>query len=145
MSLSPASALLRTHSATELPFSRPGTPVLHQTNLVKAFVGLGSMGYFMARNIARHSDKPLLVWNRTRSKSEKLQQELGPDKIKIADSVVDVARQADVVFTNLANDQVVTAVYDEIVTFLKVWMYCDLCYLREHTYISWDTYLGPAS
>ncbi|KAF9515880.1 hypothetical protein BS47DRAFT_1341483 [Hydnum rufescens UP504] len=119
MALSPSPAMSRVHSATDLPFSRPGTPVLHPANLVQAFVGLGSMGYFMARNIARQSEKSLLVWNRTRTKSEKLQRELGPDKIKIVDSIADVAGLADVIFTNLANDQVVNAVYDEIVSFLK--------------------------
>jgi NAD binding domain of 6-phosphogluconate dehydrogenase len=137
MALSPSPAVSRVHSATDLPFSRPGTPVLHPANLVQAFVGLGSMGYFMARNIARQSEKSLLVWNRTRTKSEKLQRELGPDKVKIVDSIADVAGLADVIFTNLANDQVVSAVYDEIVSFLKACISYYIYPMRGCSYPLW--------
>lgn len=78
------------------------------------------MGYMMARNLANHSSSAILVYNRTRSKAEKLQKELGPNKIVIVDSVAEIAKQADVLFTNLANDAAVIQVYDEIQTALKV-------------------------
>jgi len=102
----------------DFPYSRPGTPVLHP-NKSLGFIGIGSMGYYMARNLAQHSDIPLLVYNRTRSKSEKLVAELGPNKIKIAESVAEIVTKSDLIFTNLASDEVVTAVYEDIASTLK--------------------------
>jgi 3-hydroxyisobutyrate dehydrogenase-like beta-hydroxyacid dehydrogenase len=62
------------------------------------------------------------TWRRIRTvaKSEKLLQELGPSKIKIANSAADLARECDVIFTNLANDEVVKSVYEEFLNVLKV-------------------------
>ncbi len=80
------------------------------------------MGYFMARNLAKHTEGHIFVYNRTREKSEKLQEELGPYKIKIMDTFSELVIMSDVVFTNLANDEVVSSVYDGIVHTLKVGM-----------------------
>ncbi len=102
-----------------LPFSRPGSPMPHRTI---GWIGLGSMGYFMARNLAKHTEGHTFVYNRTREKSEKLQEELGPHKIKIMDTFSELVIMSDVVFTNLANDEVVSSVYDGIVHTLKVGM-----------------------
>ncbi|KAH8094728.1 NAD(P)-binding protein [Cristinia sonorae] len=96
------------------PFSRPQTP---HVGLQIGFCGLGAMGYFMARNLANrhiahpHSATPLLVWNRSVEKSEKLLKELGDNKVKIAGSIEEIARECDMIFTNLANDTVVKDVY----------------------------------
>ncbi|THH26608.1 hypothetical protein EUX98_g7577 [Antrodiella citrinella] len=65
-----------------------------------------------SRNIAHAAGaNPLLIWNRSRAKSEKLLKELGDHKIKIADSPEEVARESDMIFTNLANDAVVKDVF----------------------------------
>jgi len=79
----------------------------------------------MARNLANGLETnapgalPLIVYNRTVSKSENLLQELGPSKIRIAQSPGDLARECDLIFTNLANDEVVKSVYDEFHAVLR--------------------------
>lgn len=64
-----------------------------------AFVGLGSMGSGMARNLlkAGHS---LTVFNRTRSRAEELEQA----GAKVADSPAEAASRAEVLITMLADD-----------------------------------------
>ena len=101
------------------PFSRPQTPHNH---LQIGFVGLGAMGYPMAKNLAksRHGQPPLLVWNRTKSKAEELFKEVGADKVQIADDLAEVARDCDIIVTNLANDTVVKSVFLEFEAALKV-------------------------
>ncbi|KAI0756407.1 NAD-P-binding protein [Daedaleopsis nitida] len=102
------------HSETN-PFSRPSTPGHHGTQI--AFVGLGAMGYLMARNLAKwrkqhvHGSLPLLVWNRTKGRAEDLSKELGSEAITIADSLEEVATEADIIITNLSADDVVRSVY----------------------------------
>lgn len=85
------------------------------------------MGYLMARNLATHksshpvSSPPLLVYNRTVAKCEKLSKELGGEgKIRIAQSAAELAVECDVIITNLANDDVVKAVYEEFSDALTV-------------------------
>lgn len=100
------------------PFSRPQTPVeKHKV----AFVGIGAMGYFMARNLASSQgigNHPLLVWNRSPAKAEALLEELGSTKIRVAASLAEVATESDIIITNLANDAVVTSVYEDMISHL---------------------------
>ncbi|ORZ00689.1 hypothetical protein BCR43DRAFT_485641 [Syncephalastrum racemosum] len=81
-----------------------------------AFLGLGALGIHMARNLQDHLAKtkqaPLLVWNRTRSKSEALQQ--ARPEIKIADSIEQVASKADLVIVSMLNDAAVTEVVTKL-------------------------------
>jgi len=73
-----------------LPYSRPDTPD-HGRRV--GVYGLGSIGYHVARNLANSlSNLPLVVYNRTSAKSEKLASELGPNKISIAQSPADLCR-----------------------------------------------------
>ena len=69
-----------------------------------AFIGLGSMGFGMASKLAE-SGFPISVYNRTRSKSERV-GELGA---AVAGSPADAARNADVVMLSVADHHVVTA------------------------------------
>lgn len=114
---------LQAHPSGELPFSRPHTPY---RDLVVGFCGLGAMGFFMARNLANRQaanptvQHPILVWNRTRAKSEELVKELGEGKIKIVDQPQELAVECDVVLTNLANDEVVKQIYVLFAEALKV-------------------------
>ncbi|KZT08781.1 uncharacterized protein LAESUDRAFT_742425 [Laetiporus sulphureus 93-53] len=99
-----------------IPFSRPATPG-HIINKI-GFYGLGSMGYFMARNLAKHraphtGTTPLVVYNRSRTKCEELLAALGKDKIEIAQSPEQLVTECDVVFTSLASDAVVKSVYEQ--------------------------------
>ncbi|KAG1757840.1 NAD(P)-binding protein [Suillus lakei] len=100
--------------ANAVPFSRPPTPGVHPLQI--GFCGLGAMGYFMARNLANSFKSqlpPLLVYNRTVAKSQKLRAELGASAIKVADTLDQLVTECDVIFTNLANDAVVTSTYNE--------------------------------
>lgn len=101
------------------PFSRPPSPHNH---LQIGFVGLGAMGYPMAKNLAkaRPGNPGILVWNRTKSKAEQLAKEVGVDRVQIADDLAEVARECDVIFTNLASDAVVKSVFLEFEAALKV-------------------------
>lgn len=114
------------HAAVDsIPYSRPDTPHIH---LQIGFLGLGSMGYLMARNLALHIAStsktsgflPLLVYNRTEFKAQALAKELGADKVKIAPSPAHLAIHCDVVITNLASDTVVKAIYEQFGEALKV-------------------------
>ncbi|KAG5352440.1 hypothetical protein C0989_002342 [Termitomyces sp. Mn162] len=116
------------HSAlshTTIPYSRPGTPSSHAPKQV-GFVGLGAMGSLMVANLAnQHSSPngypPVLVWNRSNDKAEKLLAKLGQDKIRIAQDLAQVASECDVIITNLANDAVVKSVYEKFAEALKIY------------------------
>ncbi|CAG8626848.1 11627_t:CDS:2 [Funneliformis mosseae] len=79
-----------------------------------AFVGLGSMGLPMAINLQNYlksQDKePLIVYNRTTSKTESV-VEIGAITAESLDQVVE---RANIIFTSLANDDAVNQVYDEL-------------------------------
>ncbi|KAH8992421.1 NAD-P-binding protein [Lactarius akahatsu] len=107
-----------------MPYSRPQTPG-RQNPIQVGWIGLGAMGYPMARNLANHraanleQQPPLLVWNRSKEKSEKLLRELGDGKVAIAENIVDVATKCDIVLTSLASDEVARSVYKEIAAALQ--------------------------
>lgn len=95
------------------------------------------MGLPMARNLATHrhghpvGSPPLLVYNRTKAKSEALLKELGADKVKVAESAAEVARECDVIITSLASDAAVKAVYEEFKEALSVCFYIMHATLRS--------------
>ncbi|CAE6454030.1 unnamed protein product [Rhizoctonia solani] len=108
----------RTLARQELPYSRPPTPQPHPN--VIGFIGLGNMGYLMARNLARHAEHPpLLVYNRSRAKCEKLQKEVGESKVKIIDTPGELASLADITLTSLGSDEVVRSIYYDIAQTLE--------------------------
>lgn len=123
------------HVYPDLPYSRPSSPSLHQHQL--GFVGLGAMGYLMARNLARsrHShplgSPPLLVYNRTKGKSEALLNELGPERVRVAESVEQLATECDIIITSLSNDEAIKLVYQAFSQALQVrlWVSCTTCRL----------------
>lgn len=108
-----------------LPYSRPQTPGL-PTQVHVGWIGLGAMGYSMARNLANHraahldDQPPLLVWNRSKEKSEKLLGELGERKVAIAQNVVELAKASDIVLISISGDHIVKSLYTEIAAALKV-------------------------
>ncbi|KAJ8518777.1 hypothetical protein ONZ45_g4213 [Pleurotus djamor] len=114
------SELLHNALHQHVPYSRPSTPIAQQHQI--GFVGLGAMGFVMARNLATHRQPgsiPVLVWNRTKSKSEELQKLVGEGKIRIAQTVEQIALECDVIVTNLANDLVVKEIYTNFSNALK--------------------------
>ncbi|KZT73299.1 NAD(P)-binding protein [Daedalea quercina L-15889] len=115
-------AHLQTPAQHAVPFSRPATPghVAHHLG----FYGLGAMGYFMARNLAKTrsaqaGSSPLLVYNRSPGKCQQLQKELGADKVQIAKSPEELVQECDIIFTSLASDAAVKSVYEQFAAALK--------------------------
>ncbi|MGA1832291.1 NAD(P)-dependent oxidoreductase [Rhizobium wenxiniae] len=70
-----------------------------------AFLGLGLMGFPMARRLAR-AGYPLTVWNRDTAKARPLEAE----GAVVAASAIDAVRDADIVFTMMTNGDVVGSV-----------------------------------
>lgn len=106
-----------------VPFSRPASPFPHLLKI--GWYGLGAMGYFMARNIATSRQSqlnttPVLVYNRTLSKAQKLVDQVGSSAAKVASSPAQLAIECDVIFTNLADDGAVHSVYNEFAKALSV-------------------------
>lgn len=108
--------------------SRSATPS-HHGPLQIGFLGLGTMGYYMARNLATHPQSrppgslPLVVFNRTADKARSFQSALGTENVRIADSVGQLAVECDVIITNLATDEVVLQIYREFAVALSVTRY----------------------
>ncbi|EIN10398.1 NAD(P)-binding protein [Punctularia strigosozonata HHB-11173 SS5] len=112
------------HSNHPVPFSRPASSASHHPRQI-GFIGLGNMGYFMARNLARsaHSrppgSPPLVVWNRTEARAYKLRDELGENRVRVADSAEELVRECEIVITNLPNDEAVKSVYGSFAAVLE--------------------------
>ncbi|GAB5593311.1 hypothetical protein Unana1_08211 [Umbelopsis nana] len=78
-----------------------------------AYIGLGEMGSPMAQNLQNWLAKnghptPLLVWNRSSAKAHQL------SGVKVAESLEEVAKNANVIFSCLLNDKAVQACYDDL-------------------------------
>ena len=56
---------------------------------------------------------PLLIYNRTASKAQKLAEEL-KDMVEVVDSVEEIGKRAQYVFTSLSNDQAAEEVYRKL-------------------------------
>jgi 3-hydroxyisobutyrate dehydrogenase-like beta-hydroxyacid dehydrogenase len=69
-----------------------------------AFLGLGNMGLHMARNLHR-AGPSVTVWNRTLSKCD----EMNADGARVAATIADAVRGADIVLTMLADDHAVSS------------------------------------
>ncbi|MGN6186125.1 MAG: NAD(P)-dependent oxidoreductase [Thermoanaerobaculia bacterium] len=73
-----------------------------------AFIGLGAMGYPMARHLAKNHD--VLVWNRTRETAERHSREHGT---KLANDLADCAN-AEVIVTILPTSKEVDEIVDQL-------------------------------
>ncbi len=69
------------------------------------FVGLGRMGEGMARNLM-HAGHELLIFNRSREKTEPLARE----GARVAQSVAEAARETEAIFTMVSDDQALSHV-----------------------------------
>ncbi|MBV8519028.1 MAG: NAD(P)-dependent oxidoreductase [Acidobacteria bacterium] len=77
------------------------------------FVGLGAMGFPMARHLAKEHD--VVVWNRTREKAERHAREHGTT---LANDLAEVA-DADAILTILPTSQEVDEIVDRLLPHLK--------------------------
>jgi 3-hydroxyisobutyrate dehydrogenase-like beta-hydroxyacid dehydrogenase len=84
-----------------------------------AWIGLGNMGRGMVKNIVEKGTytSPLLIYNRTTVRSEKLASSLPSDKVKVATTIEECVKGADIIFTCVGDD---AAIKDTIDTALKV-------------------------
>lgn len=84
-----------------LPYSRPATP--DHGHRVGVY-GLGAIGYHVARNLANSLPSlPLVVYNRTLAKSEKLASELGPNKISVVQTPAELVNSCDIMYALFAS------------------------------------------
>jgi len=77
------------------------------------FIGLGAMGFPMARHLAKEHE--VVVWNRTREKAERHAREHGT---KLAGDITDCA-EADVVITMLPTSAEVDEIVDRLLPSLR--------------------------
>lgn len=102
---------------------RPAHPSLPERSylLKVGWYGLGAMGYFMARNIATsgRAASPILVYNRTAAKAERLVNEVGTSAAVVASSPAQLVTECDVIFTNLSTNEVVQHVYSDFTKILS--------------------------
>jgi 3-hydroxyisobutyrate dehydrogenase len=78
-----------------------------------AFIGLGAMGFPMARHLAKEHD--VLVWNRTREKAERHAREHGT---RLAGELADCA-SAEIIITMLPTSTEVDQIVDALLPHLK--------------------------
>ncbi len=81
-----------------------------------SFLGLGAMGYPMAGHLA-NAGYDVTVFNRTTAKAEKWVSEY---KGHIEKTPEDAVKQADIVLTNVGNDNDVREIYDKIFSAAKL-------------------------
>ncbi|KAI6112459.1 NAD(P)-binding protein [Pisolithus croceorrhizus] len=102
---------------------RPAHSPLSESSytLKVGWYGLGAMGYFMARNIATsgRAASPILVYNRTAAKAERLVNEIGTSAAIVASSPAQLVTECDIIFTNLSTNEVVQHVYSDFAKILS--------------------------
>jgi 3-hydroxyisobutyrate dehydrogenase-like beta-hydroxyacid dehydrogenase len=59
-------------------------------------------------------DKPLILYNRTKSRSEDLSSKLESSKTKVVDTISDAVKSSDIIFMCLGDDAAVNSTIDEI-------------------------------
>ena len=74
-----------------------------------AWIGLGNMGRGMVKNIVEKGQfsGPLVIYNRTSARSEKLASELPKDKAKVATTIPEAIKDADIIFTCVGDDKAI--------------------------------------
>ena len=73
------------------------------------WIGLGNMGTPMAKNLSA-AGFPLTVFNRSSVKTKPFEN----TNVSIAQNLLELVAQSEIIFTMLSNDEAGTAVYDEI-------------------------------
>ena len=70
----------------------------------------------MCKNLVEKGnlDKPLILYNRTKKRSDDLASALGSDRTKVVDTIDQVAKSADIIFMCLGDDAAVNAAVDAI-------------------------------
>ena len=71
-----------------------------------AWIGLGNMGRGMSTNLVQKGNlsQPLIIYNRTQQRAEDLSAKLGSGKTKVASSIEEAVKPAEIIFTCLGDD-----------------------------------------
>jgi 3-hydroxyisobutyrate dehydrogenase-like beta-hydroxyacid dehydrogenase len=81
-----------------------------------AWIGLGNMGRGMCKNLVEKGNltSPLILYNRTQSRADKLSSQLGSDKTKVASSISEAVKASDIIFTCVGDDPAIKETVDAI-------------------------------
>lgn len=100
------------------------------------WVGLGNMGKLMAINLANalnaEGAPKLKVWNRTTSKSDEVVKETN-GLAEVAQNVEEIGSSCKIIFSSLANDEVVKSVYKELFDSVKKNNITDALFIESST------------
>ncbi|KAF8849977.1 hypothetical protein BDZ45DRAFT_717994 [Acephala macrosclerotiorum] len=79
-----------------------------------AWIGLGNMGRGMCKNLVEKGqlDKPLIIYNRTKMRSEDLSKSLLSGKSTVASSIEEAVSKSDIIFTCVGDDAAITETID---------------------------------
>jgi len=71
-----------------------------------AWLGLGNIGRGMCTNLVSKGNlsQPLIIYNRTQQRAEDLSAKLGPGKTKVASSIEEAVKSAELIFMCLGDD-----------------------------------------
>ncbi|GAW10935.1 hypothetical protein ANO14919_002730 [Xylariales sp. No.14919] len=80
------------------------------------WIGLGNMGRGMCKNLVQKGnlEKPLILYNRTKKRSEDLAATLPAGKTQVVDSIQEGVKKADIIFTIVSNDAAVKEAIDTV-------------------------------
>jgi 3-hydroxyisobutyrate dehydrogenase-like beta-hydroxyacid dehydrogenase len=81
-----------------------------------AWIGLGNMGRGMCKNLVEKGNlsSPLILYNRTQARSDKLSSQLDDGKTKVATSIAEVVKGSDIIFTCVGDDAAINETVDAI-------------------------------
>ncbi len=71
------------------------------------------MGIAMSKNLQDHTEKPILVYNRSIERSQILKAE--SPKVVILEDPTQLAKESDIIFICVANDEVLNSIFDKII------------------------------
>mmetsp|Transcript_11550 Transcript_11550/g.11566 ORF Transcript_11550/g.11566 Transcript_11550/m.11566 type:complete len:361 (+) Transcript_11550:28-1110(+) len=94
--------------------SKRAAATMSTSSSTVGFLGLGIMGYPMAKNLVSKAGRSLIVWNRDAQKSQSLVKELGSDSVQVAASPSEVIQRCDVTFVMLSTPAAVHSVLLEM-------------------------------
>ncbi|EME79411.1 uncharacterized protein MYCFIDRAFT_34015 [Pseudocercospora fijiensis CIRAD86] len=79
-----------------------------------AWIGLGNMGRGMVKNIVEKGEfsGPVIIYNRTAARAEKLVSTLPEGKAKVVTSIPDAVKEADIIFTCVSDDAAIEETID---------------------------------
>jgi 3-hydroxyisobutyrate dehydrogenase-like beta-hydroxyacid dehydrogenase len=78
--------------------------------------------------------KPLIIFNRTNTRSEQLSEKLGKDKTKVAQSIEDAVSSSDIIFTCLGDDKAMEETVESMLKGdVKGKLFCDCSTIHPDT------------